>query len=92
MLDLNEKLFIIAIEKLRLKKSGNLCSIKELQKDMDLPEDFFIESIISLDIKKAVEIGFLRRNRIFKVINWRSQYFERDDFYLKTTKKGLSQV
>lgn len=92
MLDLNERLFIIAIEKLCKKNLGTLCSLKELYKDMGLPEEFYIKSIIGLEKKKAIEIGFLSRNRILKVVNWQDQYFERNDFFLKTTKKGLTHL
>ncbi len=89
ILDLNEKLFIIAIEKLIDKNAGTPCSLKGLQEDMDLGEIFFIASILSLEKKKAIEIGFLKRNRILKVTNWHSRYKERNDFFLKTTKTGL---
>ena len=92
MLDLNEKLFIKAISKLHVRNTGTLCSLKELKDDMDIDEDFFIESILSLEKKRAIEVGFLRRNRILKVINWHSKYEEREDFHLKITKKGYLQI
>ena len=92
MLDLNEKLFIKAISKLHVRNSGSLCSLKELKEDMDLDEEFFIASILGMEKKKAIEIGFVRRKRILKVANWHSKYKERDDFYLKITKRGLLQA
>ena len=92
MFDLNERLFLLAISRLRIKNAGKLCSLKALFLDMDLKEDFFINTITTMDTKKIIKVGFYRKNTIQEVRNWQSKYKERDDFYLQITKKGLLNI
>ncbi len=92
MLDVNERLFISSLLKLMERRELKVCSLKEYQEEIGLDEEFFIRTVLSMERKKSVEIGFLRRNMIIKVKNWYTKYPDQGDFYLKITKRGLSQI
>ncbi len=92
ILDVNERLFIKSLIKLLEKQSSSLCTLSEFQKEIDLEESFFLETVLSLERKKAVEVGFRQKNYIIKVKNWHTKYPARSDFYIKITKPALLQI
>jgi hypothetical protein len=92
LLDVNERLFMVSLCKLLERKAMAVCSLKEFKEEINLDEDFFLATILSMEKKKTIEIGFLRRNTIIRVKNWHTKYPEKDDFYLKITKAGLLQI
>ena len=92
LLDVNERLFILSLNKLLNRKTEPICSLKEFQEEINLEEKFFINTVITMEIKKIIEIGFKQRNRITKVQNWYSEYPGNNDYYLKITKDGYIQI
>lgn len=92
LLDINERLFIISLNKLMNKKAVSVCSLKDFQEEINLEEDFFLATVLKMEKKKTIEIGFKRRNTIARVRNWYSKYPGKDDYYLIITKAGHSQI
>lgn len=92
LLDVNERLFIISLNKLMKRKAISLCSLKDFQEEINLDKDFFLATVIKMEKKKTIEIGFKRRNTIARVQNWYSKYPDKNDYYLKITKEGLIQI
>ena len=92
LLDVNERLFILSLNKFMNKKAESVCSLKEFQKEINLEEKFFIKTIMTMEIKKTIKIGFKQRNTITRVLNWYSKYPDNNDYYLKITKVGYIQI
>jgi len=95
-IDVNEYLFLKTLSSVLEKESSRSVRLEHYYSLLKMDEHFFKITLQSMQKKRLVEIGFLRRGIILKVVNWTEKFCvstsKMENFSISMTKMGKLQL